>query len=88
MLDVKPVNSIILTGTIPCDGKLKPKMSQSAAGLANVDATTRHHARVRDLRLTSKLAVMACRKPETDVQTLHSPSYATADVRLHFFAAK
>ncbi len=26
--------------------------------------------------------------PETDVQTLHLPSYATADVKLYFFAAK
>ena len=37
------------------------------------------------LKLTSKLAVMACRGPETDLQTLHSTSYVTADVRLHFF---
>ena len=43
---------------------------------------------MRGLKLTSKLAVMACREPEPDVQTLLSPSYATADARLHFFAAK
>ena len=28
---------------------------------------------MRGLKLTSKLAVMACWEPETDVQTLHSP---------------
>ena len=40
----------------------------------SADAKSRHHARVGG--------------PETDVQTLHLLSYATADVRLHFFAAK
>ncbi len=68
--------------------KLKPKMSQSADVWLMLTPLSRHYARVGGLKLTSKLAVMACREPETDVQTLHSPSYATADVRLHFFAAK
>jgi hypothetical protein len=27
---LRALSSIILTGTIPCDGKVKPKMSQSA----------------------------------------------------------
>ena len=83
------MNSIILTGTIPCDGKVKSKMSQSA----DVWPTplSRHHARVRGPEPDVQIGREACidiKGPETDVQSLHSPSYATADVRLHFFAAK
>ena len=46
---------------------------------------------IRGLKMTSILAVidvMAYWEFEADVKTLHSPSYTTADVRLHFFAAK
>ena len=38
--------------------------------------------RYKSLKLTPQLAVMACKEPETGIQTLHSPSYATGNVRL------
>ena len=58
------VNSIILTGTRPYDGKVKPNMSQSADVWLMLTIISRHHARVGDLKLTSKLAVMTCTEPE------------------------
>ncbi len=59
--------------------------------MANADATiTSSCARrgpVTDVQI-GRDGVYRYKGPETDVQTLRSPAYATADVRLHFFAAE
>ena len=44
---------------------MKPTMSQSADVWLMLAPLSRRHARVRDMKLTSKLAAMACRQPET-----------------------
>ena len=126
------MNSIILTGTITYDGRVKAKMSQSAhhhrvegsldvfandfsvTALIPSKCTTERPSPFRKISNWRRClgakdrgtclkkryrgpetdvqigcdGVCKYERPETGVQTLHSPSYPTADVRLHFFAAK